>query len=42
MLPSIVMGLFWSICAVLLMIVLVMVMYILATLLKELTKDDEN
>lgn len=40
MLPSIVMGLFWSVCVVVLMIVLVMSMYILATLLKELTKDE--
>lgn len=41
MLPSIVMGLFWSICAVVLMIALVIAMYILATLLKELTKDED-
>ena len=40
--PTIVTGLFWSICAVVLMIVLVMAMHILATLLKELTKDDED
>lgn len=41
MLPSIVMGLFWSICAVVLIIVLVMTMHILATLLKELMKDED-
>ncbi|WP_314160172.1 hypothetical protein [uncultured Gemella sp.] len=41
MLPSIVIGLFWSICAVVLMIALVMVMYVLATLLKEFTKDED-
>ena len=41
MLPSIVLGLFWSVCAVVLMIFLVISMYILATLLKELTKDED-
>ena len=41
MLPSIVIGLFWSVCAVLLMIALVIEMYILATLLKELMKDED-
>lgn len=41
MLPTIVTGLFWIICTVVLMIALVMAMYILATLLKELTKDED-
>lgn len=41
MLPSIVIGLFWSVCAVVLMIALVLAMHILATLLKELTNDED-
>lgn len=40
MLPSIVIGLFWSVCAVVLMIALVMAMYVLATLLKELMNNE--
>lgn len=40
MLPSIVIGLFWSVCVVVEMIALVMAMYVLATLLKEFTKDE--
>lgn len=41
MLPSIVIGLFWSVCAVVEMIALVIAMYVLATLLKEFTKDED-
>lgn len=40
MLPSIVIGLFWSVCVVVEMIALVMAMYVLATLLKELMNNE--